>query len=274
MTSSALILSLVLWTSPATQGGSPYEVDPITDGTVTVAAFVFAAVMAGLVKPTLPAIRNCDLDPATSLCDPGSLNALDRGVVGMKSTQWRRVSDVTSWIAYAAPIGLGAFDYFELSDNGTFGDLGADLLVTTQAVGMTVLVTDLFKYAVRRPRPTQYTAGAFSGSSEHSMSFPSGHTSSTAAAVFAAATTFALRHPESPWRYGVYAAGTALTGLTAWSRVRGGMHFYSDVLAGTVLGAAMGVVLPRLHRRMEGVALAVAPGVFGEASRVSLSFRY
>ena len=274
MSTPALILSLVLWTSPATEGGSPYEVDPVLDGTATAAAFVFSAVLAGLVKPTLPASRNCDLDPATGLCDAESLNALDRGVVGMKSAQWRLVSDVSAWFTYAAPIGLGALDYFHLSEGGTWGDLGADLLVTAQAVGLTVLVTDLFKFAVGRPRPTQYTEGVFSGSSEHSMGFPSGHTSSTAAAAFATATTFALRHPESPWRYGVYAAGTALTGLTAWARVGGGMHFYSDVLAGAALGAAMGVVVPRLHRRMEGVALAVTPGHGGGAPQVSLSFRY
>ena len=163
MTAPALILSLVLWTSPATEGGSPYEVDPVIDGTATAAAFVFSAVLAGLVKPTLPASRNCDLDPATGLCDAESLSALDRGVVGMKSAQWRLVSDVSAWFTYAAPIGLGALDYFHLSDHGTWGDLGADLLVTAQAVGLTVLVTDLFKFAVGRPRPTQYTEGVFSG---------------------------------------------------------------------------------------------------------------
>ena len=73
------------------------------------------------------------------------------------------------------------------------------------------------------------------------------------------ATTFSLRHPDSPYRpliYGAVIAGGATTGLF---RILAGKHFPTDVLVGAVAGTAVGITVPLLHRRRE-VSLAIAPG--------------
>jgi membrane-associated phospholipid phosphatase len=38
------------------------------------------------------------------------------------------------------------------------------------------------------------------------------------------------------------------TAFVSYERVRAGMHFPSDVVAGSLAGAAVGVLLPHLHR--------------------------
>jgi membrane-associated phospholipid phosphatase len=72
-----------------------------------------------------------------------------------------------------------------------------------------------------------------------STSFPSGH----AATAFAAATAVGALHPR------IRAPLMALAGMVALSRVYLGVHFWSDVLVGTLLGVAIGLATARLVQR-------------------------
>lgn len=65
-------------------------------------------------------------------------------------------------------------------------------------------------------------------------SFPSGHT----AAVFAAAQVLADSRPEGEWSWPV--AAYSLGALTAYARMNGNMHWFSDTVAGAALGMASG----------------------------------
>ncbi len=66
-------------------------------------------------------------------------------------------------------------------------------------------------------------------------SFPSGH----ATVSFACATVLALALPRLAWAF------VALAALIAFSRVYVGVHYPGDVLAGAILGAAIGAVVSR-----------------------------
>ncbi len=87
-------------------------------------------------------------------------------------------------------------------------------------------------------------------------SFPSSHMASTAAAV----TAFSLFYPRAR----PFAVGLVL--LMAFARMHNGMHFPSDVLAGTLLGIGYGVAAERLVKRwwpqpaVPAVAVAREPG--------------
>jgi undecaprenyl-diphosphatase len=144
-------------------------------------------------------------------------------------------------------------------------------------------LTQVLKLAVRRPRPTQYDPQRGLGSVEHQLSFPSGHTAATAAIAAASATTFVLRHRSSPWRFVVIGAAVAVTALTGYGRVGGGMHFPTDVLAGALLGGSIGVLVPGWHRRPVSDASLRTGGVLrisadrpglgrGQGVRVAFSF--
>jgi membrane-associated phospholipid phosphatase len=45
--------------------------------------------------------------------------------------------------------------------------------------------------------------------------------------------------------------GAALTTFVSVERVRGGAHFPTDVIAGAIAGAGIGIIVPHLHRSEE-----------------------
>lgn len=95
----------------------------------------------------------------------------------------------------------------------------------------TLLVNFVLKVALRRERPVHQEANLRPlVKVPSSRSFPSSH----AAMSFAAAIFMSHFHPELwPLFFG-------LALLMSWSRVYVGVHYPSDVLAGTVVGIAMG----------------------------------
>jgi undecaprenyl-diphosphatase len=69
------------------------------------------------------------------------------------------------------------------------------------------------------------------------QSFPSGHATAAAAAMGIPAFAWSRRYPMA----GIVLA--ALAGLTAYSRVYIGVHFLGDILAGSLLGVGLGVLM-------------------------------
>ncbi len=245
---------------------SPYSVDPVTDGALTLGPAALVG-LEGIVEPTLAGGFTCERLTATGRCDPSRLNPLDRTVVGNDSAAWRTVSDAGVGLAVALPLAADALDAALAGDG--FGDYVKDVTVMAETLALAGLTTEVVKLAVRRPRPTQYREGASPGGIESQLSFPSGHVDAVAAVTTAYAVTFTLRHPDSPWRWAVDGGAAALTAITAYGRVGGGMHFYTDVVAGALVGATFGLVVPLAHRtavrvtalgvpRGRGLALAMA----------------
>lgn len=98
-------------------------------------------------------------------------------------------------------------------------------------------IVALLKLLVGRVRPCHALGwcAPLAGSAPHDYSFPSGH----AAGAFAFAAFVALRVP----RWG--APALVFAALVAASRVVLGVHYPSDVIAGGVLGAAVGALFAR-----------------------------
>lgn len=116
----------------------------------------------------------------------------------------------------------------------------------TWFVALTIAET-IIKPIVRRPRPTAdahlrellHVLGRVPPPS--SLAFPSG----TAACAFAGATWIALRWG---WRPG--APALALAALVSLSRIYGGIHWPTDILAGALIGAACAFGGDRLSKRI------------------------
>jgi decaprenylphosphoryl-5-phosphoribose phosphatase len=96
------------------------------------------------------------------------------------------------------------------------------------AIGLNYVV----KLVVRRPRPVLEGFPPLGGAPS-SLSFPSAHATSS----FAVATAMTRVAPEAAIAF-VFAAALAL------GRPYLGMHYPSDVLAGVVIGIALGLVVP------------------------------
>ena len=110
-------------------------------------------------------------------------------------------------------------------------------LAVTGAAAVAEGLTGVLKLVTERARPplADPTVQALVSLPE-SHSFPSGH----AATAFAAATVVGVLHPR------LRAPLLALALLVAVSRVYLGVHFWSDVLVGSLLGVAIGIAAARL----------------------------
>jgi hypothetical protein len=111
----------------------------------------------------------------------------------------------------------------------------------------------------RRPSQTDWTFSRDGGG----VSFPSGHTTQ----AFAVASVIAA-HYRSFW---VQAAAYGVAGLVGLSRMEQGAHYASDVLAGALIGAAVGNAVVRFHDS-ERLHISFAPSVSSRTRGVAVTF--
>ncbi len=186
------------------------------------------------------------------LCDPGGVNALDRGVIGNRSALAADLSDAGFISGIALPHLLGALDRLVSGGGGGLRGYAEDSLLLLQALSANFLVANLVKLAVRRPRPYAYDPAVPEETrlgAEASLSFYSGHSSTAFAMATAYALIYQARHPESPSRFAVFAGGYLLASGVALCRVAAGKHFWTDVLAGAAAGSLVGWLVVELHHR-------------------------
>ncbi len=122
-------------------------------------------------------------------------------------------------------------------------------LIYGEVLSVNVFLQSLVKFAVRRPRPFTYQLppGTHCRTRDCDVSFYSGHASTAFAAAVAGSYLFAESAPDRGSRYAMWGFELTLATATANLRVRGGMHYYSDVLVGALVGSSVGVVIPVLH---------------------------
>jgi membrane-associated phospholipid phosphatase len=140
-----------------------------------------------------------------------------------------------------------------------------DAVIYAESLSLTLAFTDITKIAVRRPRPIDYKNMSTSDTNME-LSFFSGHASICSATTATATYLAFIRSPHSPRPWITLAAGTLLTAFVSVERVRSGQHFPTDVVAGTLVGAAIGVLVPHLHRHKDeapSLWIGVAPSQGG-----------
>lgn len=258
---------------PAKAPTTPYSIDPVPHLVATTGALLTMGMAEALVKPVLLGGFNCPLAADGLACDPSHLWGFDRPVVHWQSQAWRTESDVVATSAIVLAVGAAGYDAFTAGSATPAADAGTDILMIAESLTFSTFFTHVLKFAIRRPRPTMYHPGHYSV--ENQLSFPSGHVSATASVATAYALTFALRHPDNPWRYAVIGGGLLATGAVGAGRVAGGMHFVSDVIAGACLGAAVGFVLPYLNRTPARLQVSVVPDeAGGERTQVGVEVPY
>ena len=123
-------------------------------------------------------------------------------------------------------------------------------IMYAETVALTYGVKELIKLIVPRERPYLYYEGypedeIKSGKSH--KSFLSGHTALAFAGASFTSYVFCKYHPESKWKIPVIATSYSLATATGVLRIASGNHFATDVLAGALLGAAIGYGIPALH---------------------------
>lgn len=120
-----------------------------------------------------------------------------------------------------------------------FGIRGTVLAAAYLGAEFTVFAV---RKVILRPRPYSAAHGTIPGVQETGYSFPSGHATATAAIFFAlAVVVIGTRRIIWPWVV-AFVASCA----TAGSRLVLGVHWFSDVTVGLVLGAVWGAASARI----------------------------
>lgn len=186
-------------------------VAPATLGLGAFLVLCGGAVLVGRVfvaTPLAPELRF--LGWLGSVRTPG-LTTVEQGVTFLGSTLWLMIVSlvVLGWLLSRRRI--------------------ADALLILGAGVGSVAITNLVKVLVDKPRPGVVPHLAATST----LSFPSGHSCSSAAVYMALALVFA--HVSVPRRAAVTAA-VLLAMAVAFSRLYLGVHYPTDVVAGLVLG--------------------------------------
>ncbi len=194
-----------------------------------------------VLKPVWAA-KNCEW------CDPPSIDSSVRDALKWNDTKLAaRIADLDGYLL--APLfGLGSIWLSSIDDHGNDGRIARwldDGIPIVEAVTFTQLAVQAFKFTSARQRPFVHFADpARAHETDDNMSFISGH----AALAFSIATSAGMVAHRRGYQLEpvIWAVGFTLAGSTAYLRIAADKHYFTDVLAGSVVGSAFGVAVPLL----------------------------
>ncbi len=240
---SCVLLTLIHTPAQALPQANPpaqpprVEIDPIIDVALLGGSLAFASVLEMV-------IRTGELRPQEPI-DADQLLGIDRWRAQSQSTLGVRLSDITIGLMFGAVI-ADIVTVDALDRGNSWLDY---LVIYGETSALALALTNLAKVAVRRPRPVAYFGrenGEPNTATDTSLSFFSGHTA-LAGAVASTAAYLAWVRGDKVEAWLVSTLGFALTSLVGVSRVLEGKHFPTDVIAGGVVGIAVGLIVPHLH---------------------------
>ncbi len=149
------------------------------------------------------------------------------------------------------------------------------LYVESHAIGATVYLS--VSLPIRRKRPFTFNPDEFlyrKQGKKSTDSFFSGHVSVSATSSFFMAKIFTDLHEiKGLERMAYYGLALIPPVTTGYFRFRAGRHFPSDLLTGLVVGAAVGILTPELHKN-KNTKLTVTPvtgfGIIGLNAKLVL----
>lgn len=179
-------------------------------------------------------------------CDPPSF---DRGVretlVWNTPSRARTASDMLGVIAIPT-LAIASANLTLIGHDPGWGDVLDVTLPIVETVFVAQVATYFMKSAVGRQRPYAHFDGVRPSMDtfEDNLSFWSGHSSLSFAFATSAGMVAHMRKSRAePVIWGV---GMTLAATTAYLRIAGDMHYFSDVLVGSAVGIAAGLTIPRL----------------------------
>lgn len=188
--------------------------------------------------------------------DRNDVPGFDRGNAGYYSESADKASYVPFTASFAIPIVASLIDK---NQRKNFVQVSAMYL---EAMAITGALYTLSAGAISRSRPLVYSSEAPYDkrvSNNSQRSFYAGHVSASATATFFAAQVFSDFNPDSRAKPYVWIAAAAIPAVVAYYRYEAGMHFLSDIVLGYGLGAAVGILVPKLHRTKAFRNLSVIP---------------
>ncbi len=199
---------------------------------------------------------------------------VDRGAANNWSPASARASDIVRSTSILLPA-------FFLTNHHTKKEISMLLVMSLEVLTTNFGATQLVKNIVNRARPFTYNTDLlFTTRSKKNdkLSFFSGHTSHTAAFSFFIAKVLTDYHPNARNKFKVivWSIAVLIPATTAVLRVKAGKHFPTDVIAGYVVGASIGYLIPQLHKQKKRKLnnLSIIPAFTGGGGGVRLFWKF
>lgn len=235
----ALTLFLFCSFSVFSQNSNPYKITGLVDGSI-IGGSLLTFGTSYIIHKKVPPFTEEELE----FFDPSRLLGIDRWSTRYYSDKTRKLSDAFLRTSPIVPFSL-------LIGQNSRNDFGTIGLLTLESFIANAALTNLNKVIVRRARPFIYNPDVpleVKLKRDARYSSFSGHTSTVAAMYFLTAQMFSDFYPDSNYKPVVWSIAGIIPAITAYSRMRAGKHFFTDVIIGYLVGAAVGIVIPVLHR--------------------------
>lgn len=196
-------------------------------------------------------VRNKDFytEEQVNALDPNDVWSFDRRAINQDASYREQAHEISDWglnVMLVAP-GLLALDKNIRKD---WFDL---LVLYGEAHAVNTSMYIMTSGLIDRARPLMYNDGVpmHEKTGKNTLnSFFSGHVSTTASSSFFMAKVYSDYHPElGNKKYWLYAAAVIPPAFVGYYRVRALKHFPTDVITGTIVGAATGILVPHLHKK-------------------------
>jgi len=246
-----------------------YKVNPWIDGSITLAAFGMNAWGLNIAdqKPPLDSLEIIQLDA-------NDINTFDRSATRQDASYMHQawhISDIGMRGSILLPALL-------MLDKEIRQDWAPVILLFLQAEFIT---GSLWSWGaaihIDRIRPLVYNPDVEYGEKtfmRNKNSFFSGHTSTSATASFYTAKVYCDYHPElGNKKFIFYGLALIPPAFTGYYRYKGMKHFPTDVLTGMAAGAAVGILVPHLHKKRKNKNLTWIP-VTGSYTGIAMSLTF
>lgn len=199
--------------------------------------------------------------------DVDDIPAFDRFMMGGWDTKSQKLSDV---LLYASPLAVAPHLFMRKKQALTI----ATMYMETMA--LSIGGTYFSKGNFVRYRPFTYSDDAPLDRKmkiDATRSFFSGHAALATSSYIFSAKVFNDYNPESKYTPLVWAGAVSASVATAALRVKGGMHFVSDVTAGVLWGGLTGYFIPEFHR-ISTETFSITPVATGDYSGLFINYIY
>ena len=205
-------------------------------------------ITAGTIGTTTSLLLRSQSDPLTLTeienLVPTDVPKFDESALDNYSPEFKTASDVYLFASYTFPLLTLALP--EIRDDPlTIGIMLGEALLINEAF------TGIFKATVERPRPFTYNPDVPTGirtERGNNYSYFSGHTSYAATFSFFTAKVIADNSDNLTVKTIAWTGAILWPAATGYFRYRAGRHFPTDVITGYVVGAAVGYLIPHLHK--------------------------
>jgi membrane-associated phospholipid phosphatase len=243
------------------QAGAPHGLDsnahvdvPVTAGATGL--WLGSEILKGTLAPA--SCRVCERSPDGS----DALNAVDaetRGALRWNDTETASVASDLTGFSLSPITALGMCEVAASADNRS-REAPTNALVVFQAAALAADLDQVVKLLVARQRPFAHfrdAAAVGPRDPDENLSFYSGHTSLAFSLAVASGTIASMRgYRLAP---AVWATSLPVAVVTGYLRIAADRHYLTDVLAGMVLGSAVGFLVPFVFHRAPDPGPAPAP---------------